>query len=829
MADDPFFKFLSSVTDKIKVEKEHKDLMQKLNQPEDQLSNKDPLEAAIVILKNKIAEHAIKNKVSEQEAINIPAPTDKVTAAVLQKDEPESEQTQEKDNFNEFVFKLKDIITTKKEPVTEIKTAQPEAVIEPSPVITHNEEDENKNQYVEILDQLNDENIAAKEPEKVSEIKKLIEQYAEKYFKKAAVMSEYAGGGGTNAVQYANGGVMNGDLNVNGHILSGGRDISDFFGGSSGGSQNLSFNASNADLSISGGNTVSLSALSGGISGPADRLVNNPYQVVLSSDGQLNVPGAIVTASNSKLDLVGLGPNIAYLTSTADDTTALFMGADVAELRANTYASIATNTSDTTHLWEFGVDGSLRFPDNTTQTTAYTGIPSNIAYTNQDTIFEKNVTIQGNLTALGSSTFKNTIFTTTSALSVVNLGPGPALYVYQAAGPYDVASFYDGDGIEVLHVGNANPGGRGFVGINESFPGAELTVNGAISSNRTIAVLGGNSNQWNSNWTTTNGNSAAWSNWQSVSGNYALGSQYVKLSGGTMTGNLSSTALIYSRSVLPQLPTPKIVLGLGGSGLIGTAIQYLTGGNVGDSPDGRNVNYGIASDMISIYNEPQLIVKDITEEMLSTYQIFIEMVIFKRRKWYRGHIRSTTRGMSFRVPVGNNGQKPWTNNFWTRSGGIGKALAASGIIRYNHLPVSYNTQTIDLTPCLNGHFVEKPVAYQDNTSGGRYDVRYLNCIVPFGTRSTGAGGGAGPSKIGNGYRFGYSSLYQPLYIAFRYIAWLPENNNGRGQIVDGPLSPTIRITNTRFPFLPNSYESSAKGFAVVDVNNFDKKQFICKF
>jgi hypothetical protein len=203
-------------------------------------------------------------------------------------------------------------------------------------------------------------------------------------------------------------------------------------------------------------------------------------------------------------------------------------------------------------------------------------VNANSAYwadTRNDVTFEKNVTIQGNLTALGTSTFKNTIFSTTSALSVVNLGPGPALYVFQAAGASDVASFYDGDGIEVLHVGNAQGGGNplGQVGINTSDPSAELTVNGAISSNRTITVLDGNSNQWNSNYTTsnansakwsaaytsfnsnsgkydsnyttTNTNSAAWSNWSSVSASYALGSRYVKLSGDTMTGALSTTVL----------------------------------------------------------------------------------------------------------------------------------------------------------------------------------------------------------------------------------------------------------------------------------------------
>ena len=318
---------------------------------------------------------------------------------------------------------------------------------------------------------------------------------------------DLGGGGGSVATQYANGGTMNGDLNVNANYLSGGVNLLDIFVTSDSDSQTLSFNESNAQLSISNGNTVSLSALSGEFT---DRLVRGSYQVVLSGDGNLTVPGAIVTTSNSKLDLVGFGPNTAYLTTTNDDSTALFMGLASAELYAQTYVQIRANTGGISQNWTFGADGSLTFPDNTTQTTAFTGIPSNIAYTNQDTIFEKNVTIQGNLTALGTSTFKNTIFTTTSALSVYNTGPGPALYVFQAAGPYDVASFYDGDGIEVLHVGNAQGGGNplGQVGINTSFPSAELTVNGAISSNGVITVLDGNSNKWNSNWTTTNTNSA---------------------------------------------------------------------------------------------------------------------------------------------------------------------------------------------------------------------------------------------------------------------------------------------------------------------------------
>ena len=94
-----------------------------------------------------------------------------------------------------------------------------------------------------------------------------------------------------------------------------------------------------------------------------------------------------------------------------------------------------------------------------------------------------NVTINGNLSSSGSQTFANTVFSTTSALSVINTGVGPALYVQQATGPYDIASFYDSAGIEVVHIGSINPiNNTGKVGINESFPNYELTVGGSISA-----------------------------------------------------------------------------------------------------------------------------------------------------------------------------------------------------------------------------------------------------------------------------------------------------------------------------------------------------------
>jgi len=625
---DPFLNFISDLSEKIKISKEHKQIMERVNDPKASIDeSKSSLDNLILTIKEKI-ESTVTNKE------NVPAlSTTQITPLTSNIIKVVSE---EENNFQDFVGKLKGILAKPREISQDKTTTSSVSSLSVSPVKSEEQEDikkyvnvlnqpktkKNKNtqNYVEELEKIKDGIQIEKEDTKVTEIKKLIEEYAEKYIKKAVGMMGESGGG-TVAVQYANGGTMNGDLNVNGNYLSGGVNLLDVFALQPDlDNQTLYFNESNAQLSISNGNTVSLSALSGEYT---DRLVSGSYQVVLSSNGAVTFPDNLTidnsTISNLNFNSLGDGSSLSSgsqievgnagttitsgVTSTVDDiilaaggkvtldsnkavmeygvTNSLGGGGSL--ISQGRFAvdndvvmeQVITNSIDenssligrnqvivnsnvligrritnildgntTTDFsgWTFdnGV-GSLTFPDNTTQTTAFTGIPDNIAYTNQDTVFEKNVTVQGNLTALGTSTFQNTVFTTTSALSVVSLGPGPALYVYQAAGPYDIASFYDGDGVEVLHVGNAQGGGNplGQVGINTSFPSAELTVNGAISSNGVATVLGGNSNQWNSNYTTTNTNSAIWSNWSTVSASYALGSQYVKLSGDTMTGTLS--------------------------------------------------------------------------------------------------------------------------------------------------------------------------------------------------------------------------------------------------------------------------------------------------
>jgi len=145
-------------------------------------------------------------------------------------------------------------------------------------------------------------------------------------------------------------------------------------------------------------------------------------------------------------------------------------------------------------------------------TTTTTQTLSNKSFSGP-TRFNGDVTIFGDLSCNGTQTFNNTVFSTTSAVSVVHVGSGPALWVSNN-GDGDIASFYDMDqNIEVLHVGGNN-GTFPNVGVKTSSPNVDFTVNGAISAASIIYDAAGNSNNWNSTYSTVQTNSATTWNYQ---------------------------------------------------------------------------------------------------------------------------------------------------------------------------------------------------------------------------------------------------------------------------------------------------------------------------
>ena len=153
-------------------------------------------------------------------------------------------------------------------------------------------------------------------------------------------------------------------------------------------------------------NTGSGSGAAGSYANSAFLQANTPSNVANSASAYANgafaaantklslsggtITGPISGLGNSKLDFTTYGSNTAYLTTTNDDSTALFMGAAAAQLYANTNVVIRANTKGTSQNWTFGEDGSLTLPASGT----ISGL--------------KDVNITGNLTVVGTTTYANT-------------------------------------------------------------------------------------------------------------------------------------------------------------------------------------------------------------------------------------------------------------------------------------------------------------------------------------------------------------------------------------------------------------------------------------
>ena len=115
-------------------------------------------------------------------------------------------------------------------------------------------------------------------------------------------------------------------------------------------------------------NTGSGSNSAGSYANSAFNKANAAYDnsnTKLSSSGG-TITGPISGLGNSKLDFTTYGSNTAYLTTTNDDYTALFLTAASAELYANTNVVIRANTKGTSQNWTFGEDGILILPANGT-------------------------------------------------------------------------------------------------------------------------------------------------------------------------------------------------------------------------------------------------------------------------------------------------------------------------------------------------------------------------------------------------------------------------------------------------------------------------------
>jgi len=82
-----------------------------------------------------------------------------------------------------------------------------------------------------------------------------------------------------------------------------------------------------------------------------------------------------------------------------------------------------------------------------------------------------------------SAIFTRTIVTSTSALSVINNGTGPALYVRQKGASQPIAEFVDQEGGVIYFADTGN------LGINTKDPNEKLTVSGNVSATNNLSAL----------------------------------------------------------------------------------------------------------------------------------------------------------------------------------------------------------------------------------------------------------------------------------------------------------------------------------------------------
>jgi hypothetical protein len=200
------------------------------------------------------------------------------------------------------------------------------------------------------------------------------------------------------------------------------------------------------------------------------------------------------------------------------------------------YSNVLSNSADWTDAYDTGTVYKANSASYATiDFTNDKFFPLSGGIITGNTRINGNVTIFGDLTSTGTQTFANTVFTTTSSLSIVHVGVGPAFWVGNN-GSGDIASFNDIDqGIEVLHIGGTN-GDFPNVGVKTSAPNKDFTVNGEISASNTIWDANGNSSQWNSVYSSYNTASS------NIATNSYVASNFLPLSGGDLTGKLTVAA-----------------------------------------------------------------------------------------------------------------------------------------------------------------------------------------------------------------------------------------------------------------------------------------------
>jgi hypothetical protein len=236
---------------------------------------------------------------------------------------------------------------------------------------------------------------------------------------------------------------------------------------------------------------------------------------------------------------------------------------------------------------------------------------------------------------------------------------------------------------------------------------------------------------------------------------------------------------------------------------------------------------------IKLINPPFLTANDLSQEQINN-NVFLEMVQYKNKKKY-GTINQRLVGGRYIVQpsITLDGSGNTINDLQTKiynyygktitnrggvqnyfSGGSNTLLAVN---RVNHIQISDVNEIIDLSSYFAGRYIYNTIYYIDEFGASN---SLPNIPVPFTNRSknffnTQTSFVPFKSKwksglTGSPYRLCYNGNLTSLYIAFRYIMFDPDSNNGNGKFITGPLTPTIKVTNRYFPVTKTTTEGRCR-------------------
>lgn len=265
-------------------------------------------------------------------------------------------------------------------------------------------------------------------------------------------------------------------------------------------------------------------------------------------------------------------------------------------------------------------------------------------------------------------------------------------------------------------------------------------------------------------------------------------------------------------------------------------LQSFVGGT-GTTVNTLNKNNTVGNPIILI-NPPYITLRDVSTEQIN-HGVFIEMVQYKMKSVNNNPSKFKRNGGGFVVEPrmeddGDGGVRNglqydimslYGKIITTRGGVQNKSIDNLVINRMNHYQVQEPNEIYDLSDYFSGRYSYQLLKY---ITGGT-DFSLLTVPVPF--TNSAKNNNRYKKKSGNDgtfYRLCYPGELTSLYVAFRYLMFDPDSNNGKGKFIEGPLSQTIKVSNKYFPFLKTSIDGECIVNPMVDdgYDNLIKFRFV---